>query len=63
MALPASQLPRDFDIRDPEFRHNLLLWSLATRCEIHELVLGTRKTIAASRLAMADADRVLAWRL
>ena len=63
MARLQSQLPCDFDVRDPNFHRDMLSWAFAMQSEIHELVLATRETIALSRGIMADADRLIAWRL
>jgi len=63
MARSQSHLPRDFDVRDPNFHCDILSWAFAMQSEIHELVLATRETIAVSRVIMADADRLIAWRL
>jgi hypothetical protein len=63
MARPTSLLLRDLDVRYSNFDHNLFLWAFQMQCEIHELVLATRETIAVSRAMIADTDRILASKL
>jgi hypothetical protein len=38
----------------------MLAWALQAQCEMHELVLITTETIAATRILIAEADRILA---
>jgi hypothetical protein len=51
---------RDFDISDPDYPKQVLAWALQAQCEMHELVLLTTETIAATRILIAEADRMLA---
>jgi len=38
----------------------LLLWAMQTQSEIHELVIASKRTIAATKVMIAEADRMLA---
>ena len=51
-----------FDTRDPNFDWKRLSRTFQMQCEMHETVLTTRATVAATRLLLAEADRILARR-
>jgi hypothetical protein len=36
---------RDFDISDPDYPKQVLAWALQAQCEMHELVLLTKKQL------------------
>lgn len=48
------------NIRDPDFDRRMLAWAFQVQCEMHELVLTTQETIAATKLMIAEVDRMLA---
>ena len=50
----------DLDPRDPDFVRKALVQSFRARCEMHELVLMTKDTIATTRALLVEADRMLA---
>lgn len=52
--------PLDLNTRDPDFDRKMLAWTFHVQCEMHELVLITKETIAATRRMIAEADRILA---
>jgi hypothetical protein len=52
--------PLDFSIHDPHFDRKMLTWAFQVQCEMHETLLITRQTIAATKLMIAEADRMLA---
>jgi hypothetical protein len=56
----SQHLPSEFDPKDPAFPRQCLAWASGAKSEIMELVLGTEDEIAASRVLMAEADRILA---
>lgn len=60
MAHAYQTLPTDFDARDLNFPRDLLQWSQRTISEMHQTVIATYLTIASSRAAMIEADRILA---
>jgi hypothetical protein len=62
MAHPQSQLHAIRD-DDPDFPRMFLSWTLEMQREMDGLVWATRKTILSSRAAMAEVDRIIAWRL
>jgi hypothetical protein len=55
-----TSTPLDLDIRDPDFGRKILAWAFQAQCEMHELFLITKGTIAATRIMIAEADRILA---
>ena len=63
MAQAASKLLRNLDIHDPQFAHDMRLWSLQVRSEIFELVVAAEATLAASKAVIAEAERILDWKL
>jgi hypothetical protein len=52
--------PLDLDSRDPDFDRKMLARASRVRCEMHELILLTKETIATTRALMAEADRMIA---
>jgi hypothetical protein len=52
-----STLP---DHRDPDFDRKMLAWKFQVQCEMHELALITRETIAATKVMITEADKLLA---
>ena len=60
MAHARALLP--LDIHDPNFARDMRLWALQTQSEIHDLVIASKNTIAATRVMIAEADRMLAGR-
>ena len=50
----------DLDCGDPDFRGQMLAWAFQAQSEMHETVLITKETIAATRVMIAEADRILA---
>jgi hypothetical protein len=60
MVHPNSRLPFHLDIRDVNFKRDMHLWAFQTQSEIISLVLATRKMIDATRVMIAEADRILA---
>jgi hypothetical protein len=56
----ASCTPLDLSIHDPDFGRNMLGWASRAKCEMHELCLMTKETIAATRVMIAEADRMIA---
>lgn len=57
-ARPAARL--DLNNRDPDFDRKMLAWAFQVQCEMHELVLITKKTVTATKAMIAEADRILA---
>jgi hypothetical protein len=53
------RLPPDLDVRDPNFSRDMLLWAFQTQCEMNHLILASKATIAATRIMIAEADRIL----
>ena len=60
MAEAHQRLPVNLDIRHPHFTRDMRTWACQMTCEIHESVMATRETIAASKALMAQAERILA---
>jgi hypothetical protein len=60
MAYAHTSKPFDLDICDPDFGQQMLVWALQVQCEMHELVLNTKETIAATKAMIAEVDRMLA---
>jgi hypothetical protein len=60
MAEANPRLPYELDSRDPNFAREMLAWSEQTRRDIGEALVGTRRSIAASKALMAQTDRILA---
>jgi hypothetical protein len=58
----AFSCPADLDIRDPDFAGKYLSWTHQLRCDMDELIAGTRATLAESRALLQEADRLLALR-
>ena len=57
----ASAYPLDsLDSRDANLDWKRLARTFQIQCEMHEIVLTTKATIAATRLLIAEADRILA---
>jgi hypothetical protein len=53
------QLIPPTDVRDPNFARDMHLWARQTQCELHELVVASKETIAVTRAMIALADRIL----
>jgi hypothetical protein len=60
MAEVNPHLPYELDSRDPNFAREMLEWSEQTRREIQEVLASTRRTIATTRVLIAEADLILA---
>lgn len=50
------------DTNDPNFDRKMLAWTFQAQCQMHELVLRTQETIAATKLMITEADRMVACR-
>ena len=51
--------PRDLNAHDPDFHERLLAWASQAQCEMRELILITKETIATTKAIIADVDRML----
>ena len=60
MAVAHSHVPTNLDIRDRNFSRDMLLWAFEAQCEMTRLILASRATVAATRVMIAEADRILA---
>lgn len=60
MAQAHPSTPLDLDVRDPDFHRRMLARAFQVQCEMKELILITEETIAATRVMIAHADRILA---
>jgi hypothetical protein len=60
MAKPHSLMPSDTS--DPNFDRKMLAWTFRMQGEMHELIMLSRETIAATKLMIAEADRMLGRR-
>jgi hypothetical protein len=53
------RLPLDWDVRDPNFARECVLWAHQTRCELQEITAFARETITDAKALIAQADRIL----
>ena len=50
----------NLDTRDPSFRSAASSWAVETRCEMDGMVADTKRTIARSKVLLAETDLILA---
>lgn len=60
MAQVHTSTPLDLNVHDPNFDRKMLAWAFHVQCEMRELVLITKETVAATKVLIAEADRILA---
>jgi hypothetical protein len=60
MAQARSSTPFDLEICNPDLHRIALARAFRMQCEMHELFLITKETVAATRAMIAEADRILA---
>jgi hypothetical protein len=49
----------DLDVRDPNFAHEMRLWTFQVQQEIQELVAATQEAIDTSKALIAETDQLV----
>lgn len=60
MARTHSPALLDQDVRAADLAREMASWSFEFQCEVQELLLVSKRTIATSKTLIAEADRILA---